>query len=283
MNVRTPANRGYTRASMGLYLGLLTPPETTSRRADCGCGTLPGVCIVFLDIARGREWPVVVAAVRDEFADRPWSPPAAHWPHLPHVVGPRDDTAGGTWLAVDQRSPALALVVNRPLVQAAASGRRSRGELPLVALRDRTFVLHPEELVRFDGFHLLLATAERVIVWTWEGRTLTRQEVASGMHAIVPTGLDPTDNPRIAFSASGFARAGAGPAVWPAWHEMLAAVAVPPEDERALLLRREFDGRVYASGAASLVALSHDRVRHDFTGTPRDPGSWRTVTAVPLS
>jgi transport and Golgi organization protein 2 len=238
------------------------------------------VCIVFLDVAPGREWPVVVAAVRDEFADRPWSPPAAHWPDLPHVVGPRDDTAGGTWLAVDVRSPALALVVNRPLAQAPAAGRRSRGELPLAALRDHTLVLHADELARFDGFHLLLATADRVSVWTWDGRTLERQQVAQGMHAIVPTGLDPGDNPRIAFSAPGFARAGAGPAVWAAWHELLAAAAVPPEDERALLLRHEFDGRVYASGAVSLVALSRDRVRHDFTGTPRNARSWRTVTAV---
>jgi hypothetical protein len=196
------------------------------------------------------------------------------------VVGPRDDTAGGTWLAVDERSPALALVVNRPLAQSPAGRRRSRGELPLAALRDRTFLLHRDELTRFDGFHLLLATGDRVTVWTWDGRTLERQEVAPGVHAIVPTGLDPGDNPRIAFSAPGFEGAGTGPAVWPAWHELLAAAAVPPEDERALLLRREFDGRVYASGAASLVALSRDRVRHDFTGTPRDARSWRTVTAV---
>jgi hypothetical protein len=239
------------------------------------------VCIVFLDVAWGREWPVVVAAVRDEFADRTWSPPAAHWPNLPHVVGARDDTAGGTWLAVDERSPALALVVNRPLTQAPAWGRRSRGELPLVALRDRTLVLAPDELARFDGFHLLLATADSVTVWTWDGRTLMRQEIASGVHAVVPTGLDPEGNPRIAFSAAGFARAGAVPELWPAWYELLAAAAVPHEDERALLLRRDLHGRAYESGAASLVALSGDRIRHDFTGTPRDARSWRTVTAVP--
>jgi hypothetical protein len=241
------------------------------------------MCIVFLDAAWEREWPVVVAAVRDEFTDRAWSPPAAHWSDLPHVVGPRDDIAGGTWLAVDERSPALALVVNRPLLDVPGRGRRSRGELPLVALRDRTFALDPDELVRFDGFHLLLAAADRVTVWTWDGHTLMRQEVGRGLHAIVPTGLDPSDNPRVASSTPAFARAGAGPAAWSAWRDVLAAEAVPPEDERALLLRRDIDGRVYGSGAASLVALSSDRVRHDFTGTPRDAGSWRTVTAAALA
>jgi hypothetical protein len=243
------------------------------------------MCIVFLNVDPGREWPIVVAAVRDEFADRPWSPPAAHWPDLPDVVGPRDDTAGGTWLAVDVRSPALALVVNRPLAPAPTRGRRSRGELPLMTLRDRTLALRRRELARFDGFHLLLATAEQVAVWTWDGHEVQLLEVAPGRHALVPPGLDPDGFPRVVFSAPGFARVGAEPAAWPAWHDLLADVAVPPEDERALLLRREIGGRVYASGAASLVAFSRDRVRHDFSGAPHDAQSWHTVTdeCVPLT
>ena len=241
------------------------------------------MCIVFLDVDPRREWPIVAAAVRDEFADRPWSPPAAHWPELPGVVGPRDDTAGGTWLAVDERSPALALVVNRPLAPAPTGGRRSRGELPLIALRDRTLGLSGAELARFDGFHLLLATAEQVAVWTWDGLEVELHEVARGRHTLVPSGLDPGGNPRVAFSAPGFARIAPEPAAWPAWHDLLAGAAVPPEDERALLLRREIDGRVYASGAASLVALSRDRVRHDFSGAPHDTQSWHIVTEVGIS
>jgi uncharacterized protein with NRDE domain len=84
------------------------------------------VCIVFLDVDPGREWLMVAAAVRDEFADRAWSPPAAHWPHSPGIVGPRDDTAGGTWLAVDESSPALALVVNRPFATRRSIAAASR-------------------------------------------------------------------------------------------------------------------------------------------------------------
>jgi len=241
------------------------------------------MCIVFLDVDSEREWPIVVAAIRDEFADRPWSPRAAHWPELPDVVGPRDDIAGGTWLAVDARSPALALVVNRPLTPAPTHRRRSRGELPLIALRGRTLALSEGELAQFDGFHLLLATAGQVALWTWDGRQVESGEVAPGGHALVPTGLDPGGHPRVAFSAPRFGRLGGEPATWPAWHDLLADVTVAPEDERALLLRREIDGRIYASGAASLVALSRDRVRHDFSGTPHDRQSWHTATDVVIS
>jgi hypothetical protein len=241
------------------------------------------MCIVFLDVDPGREWLMVAAAVRDEFADRAWSPPAAHWPHFPRIVGPRDDTAGGTWLAVDEGSPALALVVNRPFAPARAHGRRSRGELPLRTLHDRKLSLRQPELAQFDGFHLLLATADRVAVWTWDGHQLDLCEVPPGRHALVPSGLDPSGNPRVASSATEFARIGADPAAWPMWHDLLADVAIPPEDERALLLRREIDGRVYASGAASLVAISRDRIRHDFSSTPHDRQSWHTVTDVRIS
>ena len=109
------------------------------------------------------------------------------------------------------------------------------------------------------------------------------REVAPGRHALVPPGLDPDGYPRVAFSAPGFARVGAEPAAWPAWHDLLSDAAVPPDDDRALLLRREIDGRIYASGAASLVALSRDRVRHDFSAAPHDAESWHTVTDVAIS
>jgi transport and Golgi organization protein 2 len=241
------------------------------------------MCVVFLNVDPGSEWPLVVAAVRDEFADRPWSPPAAHWPDLPDIVGPRDETAGGTWLAVDERAPALALVVNRPLTAAPTRGRRTRGDLPLIALHDRTLTLRRQELARFDGFHLLLATADQVAVWTWDGHQIELRAVSPGRHWLVPPGLDADGHRRVTFSAPGFARIAAAPAAWPAWHDLLADEAVPPEDERALLLRREIDGRVYASGAASLVALSRDRVRHDFSGAPHDAQSWQTVTDVAIS
>lgn len=73
-----------------------------------------------------------MAANRDERLDRAWDPPGAWWPDRPGVVGGRDRTAGGTWMAFGA-SGVVAAALNRPGSLGPASGKRSRGELPLLA------------------------------------------------------------------------------------------------------------------------------------------------------
>src|SRR5258705_12096759 len=89
-----------------------------------------------LRLARGRPWPLLLAAVREEFVDRAWDPPAAHWPReAPGVVGGRDRIAGGTWLAVRPDQPAVAALLNGQRLPPAANGvRPSRAGRPLAAL-----------------------------------------------------------------------------------------------------------------------------------------------------
>jgi hypothetical protein len=70
------------------------------------------VCTVLLRLAPDTPVPLVVAAVRDEFADRPWDPPAAHWPDAPGLVGGRDRVGGGTWLAVSPGTQSVAALLN---------------------------------------------------------------------------------------------------------------------------------------------------------------------------
>ena len=60
------------------------------------------MCTVLLRFAPDARWPVLLGAIRDEFVDRPWDPPGRHWHGAwSHLLGGRDGTAGGTWLAVD--------------------------------------------------------------------------------------------------------------------------------------------------------------------------------------
>ncbi|UVW27095.1 NRDE family protein [Massilia sp. H6] len=48
--------------------------------------------------------PVIAAANRDEFYDRPASP-AAPWPEHPHVIAGRDLRGGGSWMGVSTEGP----------------------------------------------------------------------------------------------------------------------------------------------------------------------------------
>lgn len=91
------------------------------------------MCSVIILYRPGHDWPLLWASNRDEMADRPWSPPARHWPDRPDVVAGRDELAGGTWLGVNDAG-VVAGVLNRRNTLGPQPGKRSRGELVLDAL-----------------------------------------------------------------------------------------------------------------------------------------------------
>ena len=237
------------------------------------------MCTVLLRFLPDAAWPLLVAAIRDEFLERPWDPPARHWGT--DLVGGRDRTAGGTWLAVRPDRPAFSALLNGVRLAPAASGERpSRGGLPLAALRDEL----PDDLTGYDGFHLLLGTPSTLTMWSWDGAEVTRRELDPGDHVVVNLGVDVTDDPLVPHFAPLFAATadpplagGATAAAWGEWLTLLAGDGLAPDDPRALLVRREFEGKVYGSGSASLVAIGAGAVRYDFTPTPMTP-QWTKVT-----
>jgi len=74
--------------------------------------------------------PLLVAANRDERLDRPTTAATVLQGGSPRIVGGRDEEAGGTWLAVNERG-LVAGLTNRPAPQGRDHSKRSRGELPL--------------------------------------------------------------------------------------------------------------------------------------------------------
>ncbi|HQU04224.1 MAG: hypothetical protein B7Z75_11335 [Acidocella sp. 20-57-95] len=85
-------------------------------------------------ILRIDDTGIFIAANRDEMVDRPWAPPAAHWPKQPRIIAGLDKTAGGTWMGLNEHG-VMAAVLNRHGSLGPAPGKRSRGELPLLALK----------------------------------------------------------------------------------------------------------------------------------------------------
>jgi uncharacterized protein with NRDE domain len=57
------------------------------------------MCLIFFAWRRHAAFPLVVAANRDEFYERPTAP-AAFWNEAPGLLAGRDLTGGGTWLGV---------------------------------------------------------------------------------------------------------------------------------------------------------------------------------------
>jgi uncharacterized protein with NRDE domain len=218
------------------------------------------MCTVLIRFAPGRPSPLLFGAVRDEFVDRAWDPPAAHWGG--RLLGGRDRIAGGTWLAVDPDGPAVAAILNgvRRPPPPAGRARPSRGQLPLAVLRAQPL---PERdlLAQYDGFHLVLGTPEYVKVWSWDGAILRETDLTAGDHVIVNRGVDAAD---------------------PALVRRLGAVAGRDDllrllGDDAVLVDRAFDGRRYGSTSTSLVTLTGTGVRYEFNGLLRDPTGWYDV------
>jgi hypothetical protein len=237
----------------------------------------------------GTPWPVLLAAVRDEFLERPWDPPGPHWPEQPGVLGGRDRLSGGTWLALDPATRTVAAVLNgAPLPP---GERPSRGALPLRALVEAEPI--PPDVERYDTFHLLRAGLSRVELWSWDGFALHGQQLAVGDHIVVNLGADATADPLVPHFAPLLAALDDPPltrtapaadqptppgtdTAWGSWVDVLRGDGLAPTDPRALLVAHEFGGRRYGSGSASLLALGDAGVRYDFTAHPEQP-EWVTV------
>ena len=85
------------------------------------------MCTILVRWDPAAAEPLVVAANRDEFYDRP-SAAAGFWADAPWILGGRDLKAGGTWLGVDRRGR-FAAVTNFRQGEREPAAPRSRGHL----------------------------------------------------------------------------------------------------------------------------------------------------------
>jgi Transport and Golgi organisation 2 len=186
------------------------------------------VCTVVLLSRPGHAWPLVLAANRDEMLDRAWDPPGAYWPDRPGVVAGRDRSAGGTWMGLNSDG-VVAAVLNRPGSLGPAAGKRSRGELPLLALDHRCAADASASIGRMDAaawrsFNLVIA--DRTGAYFLRGLGHGRPEsvpMTPGLHMITAHDPDDPDSPRVARHLNRFRSAAApAPASWRAWQELLA-------------------------------------------------------------
>jgi len=91
------------------------------------------MCSVIILRRPDHDWPILIAANRDEMHERSWLPPARHWPDRPEIVAGQDQLAGGSWLGLNDFG-VVAGILNRRNSLGPQAGKRSRGELVLDAL-----------------------------------------------------------------------------------------------------------------------------------------------------
>ncbi len=196
-------------------------------------------------------------------SDRPWLPPARHWPDRPEVTAGRDAMAGGTWLGLNDHG-VLAAILNRSGSLGPQSGKRSRGELVLEALDHAeasaaAWALADLNPDAYRGFNLVIADATAAF---W----LRNADGAAGIEVMpLPPGLsmltardrnDPSC-PRTRRYLPRF-EAAAAPVPeaddWRAWRRVLADTAFDPADGPAAAMSIGTDWG-FATTSSSLIAL----------------------------
>jgi uncharacterized protein with NRDE domain len=149
------------------------------------------MCLIAFAWKARPDFPLIVAANRDEWHERP-AAAAAWWPAYPDVLAGRDLEAGGTWLGVT-RDGRFAALTNFRDPSERKSTAPTRGRLVLDYLsnpqKPLDFIdrLSPHA-ARYNGFNLLLSDGESMY---WYGsRENEALEIAPGIHALSNHRLD---------------------------------------------------------------------------------------------
>ncbi|ABC21517.1 NRDE family protein [Rhodospirillum rubrum] len=251
------------------------------------------MCTVVIDRRPGDPWPLLVAANRDELADRPWLPPARHWPSRPEVIAGLDELAGGTWMGLNDWG-VVACVLNREGTLGPLAGRRSRGELVLDALdmadaRDAAEALADIDPRAYRPFNLIVAD-NRDAFWIRhadaEGRAAVEvHPLAEGLTLM--TAHDP-DDPLDARARAYLPRFRAAPRPdpqlrdgWAPWTHLLGSRDHAVDDGPTAAMCFSLAGG-FGTSSSSLIALpAMERIGVDplylFAPAPPDQTDYRPV------
>jgi len=242
------------------------------------------MCLILLAWRAHPDYPLILAANRDEFFSRP-TRIAEPWAEAPGTIAGRDLEKGGTWLAVSARGR-LAAVTNYRDGTAPKSETRSRGLLvsDFVAsdLAPAAFLSRlQEQAVSYQGFNLLVAADGVLLHYASPGRRVT--PVTPGVHGLSNHLLD-TPWPKVERGKAALHRllAEAGEPLIDGLLDALTDRQLPPDSalphtgvglERERLLSTAFIASPEYGTRASTVVLVERSRRITFVERNFGPGS----------
>lgn len=231
------------------------------------------MCILVTLRRPGHDWPLIVAANRDEIVTRPWAPPGRHWPERPGIIAGIDRMAGGSWLGLNEQG-VVAAMLNRRNSLGPAPGMRSRGGLVLDALDQASAARAAAALGGIDTgdyrpFNMVVADgAEAFWLRHAGGLRIEALPVPDGLGILTSREMNDTESERIRTFLPRFRAApppDPGRGDWGAWEAILADRTVG-----------KVDGPL---AAMTIVTTSgYGTVSSALIGLPRrNPGTLRAV------
>ena len=196
------------------------------------------MCLIVLAWRAHPDFPLVVAANRDEFHARP-ADPAAFWADQPGILAGRDLEARGTWMGVSRGGRFAAVTNYRGGTEPRAVESRGalvtrfllKGEKPDPAKKDL-----------YSGFNLLTADSDEL--WWVSNRDGAPKKLAPGVYGLGNLLLE---SPEVEPAKQRFRAAiDPAPAIEPLFSVLAASKILSPEygTRCSTVLLREAGGRV---------------------------------------
>jgi uncharacterized protein with NRDE domain len=149
------------------------------------------MCILFVAINQHKDYPLIIAANRDEFFDRPTSA-SSFWHKQPDLLAGKDDKAGGTWMGITRRGR-LAALTNIRDPQKINADVATRGELVSHFLQGKQSAKdYLQELqhqrAKYNGYNLLFGTWRELSVYN--NHLNQTQKLSSGVYGLSNASLN---------------------------------------------------------------------------------------------
>jgi uncharacterized protein with NRDE domain len=156
------------------------------------------MCLILFAWQTHPHYPLVVAANRDEFHQRPTAA-ADYWKEAPHLLAGRDLQAGGTWLGITRQGRFAAITNYREPLTEKPSLEQSRGHLIRDFLLDQAEPADYADKLRrqgdkYSGFNVLLGDLSELLYVS--NRNEETVVVNTGSHGLSNHLLD-TDWPKV--------------------------------------------------------------------------------------
>lgn len=143
------------------------------------------MCLLVLIHKSVPDYPLIILANRDEDPARGGELPHP-WPE--GILAPRDPRSGGTWIGVNSHG-VFSAVTNRVGPPAGGPQVKSRGTLPLEALKEKTAILAHQRAARiptflYSPFNWIYADVEQAFAVEHGGPSDLTVRLRPGLHVL---------------------------------------------------------------------------------------------------
>ena len=230
------------------------------------------MCLIVFAWKQHPEFPLLLAAYRDEFYARP-ALAAAWWEDAPHVYAGKDLEAGGTWMGINKQGR-FAAITNIRNGEGKKSGAPSRGKIVADFLRNDispASYLHElkADAKHYAGFNLIIGDSKELF-W-FSNETLHAQILQPGVYGLSNGSLD-TPWPKVNLAKTQFEKLMQQSAPDQAYFELLADTTPAPDHSlpqtgvslewERLLSSIFIQSDIYGTRVSSLIKCHVDGTAH---------------------